>query len=187
MNKIIALSFPMVLSSISLLLVLLLGGFSYLSGSDDITRVKGTKQKLSLDGLLAENQTQPLQRKDEKESNAKENDTYVGKTYTLPRGNYRTSGKVFIQDQKNIVLKEFTIANPPDAFVYLGYGGSASDYVKRGKIISPLLRGKRNDTISLKLKDELKDTPYTHIAVICRQFSFMINRGFKFKDEDKEE
>ena len=107
--------------------------------------------------------------------------SYLGKTATMNPGSYGSRATVTFTSETQIDITKLYITRPPDALFYLGYGGSASDYVNRGKIISEVFKNKNNDSLTLSINPPLNELPYTHIAIICRRFSFMINPGIQYK------
>ncbi len=114
-----------------------------------------------------------------------DNSECVGSLTSVPfpqdRTRYSVRGEVSFANETTIVVSNFTISNPPDGYIYLGYGGDAREYINSGLRISPRLMNLNDVDLTLNLPASLADLPYTHIAVVCVQFRFMINPGFQFK------
>ncbi len=106
---------------------------------------------------------------------------YIGSLTPMPNSSYGSKGSVFFPDERTIVFTNFSLGNPPDGLVYLGYGGNGGNYVANGQIISEVIRNLNNTTLTLTLSQDLKDTDFTHVAIICRQFRFVINPGVQFR------
>ena len=104
---------------------------------------------------------------------------YIGVTSTMPNAGYGTSGtKVTFVSERQIDV-DLNFSGAPGAYFYLGFGGSASDYINNGLQLAPRLTGSANLTFTLE--EDLADLPYTHIAIICVPFSIIINPGVQYK------
>ena len=106
---------------------------------------------------------------------------YLGQTISMNPGNYGSRATVTFTSETQIDITGLTIRSVPDALFYLGYGGSAGDYVDRGKRISEVFQNKNNDSLTLSINPPLNQLDYTHIAIICRQYRAMINPGIQYK------
>lgn len=103
-------------------------------------------------------------------------------TANLPNGGYQTSSATLITflNERTIIVSNFTVS-APDAYFYLGYGGSASDYKSRGLEISPKYTTLNNVNLAFTLSSDLSSLPYTHLAVICKMYTVTINNGIQYK------
>ena len=108
---------------------------------------------------------------------------YLGQTITMPAGKYSSSGtKVTFVSERQIDISEFN-NTAPDAYFYLGYGGnSASDYKSRGLEVSLAFQSVRNHSFTINLDNDLSALPYSHIAIICKRYTAMINVGIQYRN-----